>query len=91
MLVIDGADLSLHVAVLFDTQIHPALVVESAAGKAYYLQQVRQFMVMPQPGEQARFVGATDLFARIKACNFLGKPPPRAIAHSPHARRVPNR
>jgi hypothetical protein len=36
------------------------------------MQQVRQFVVMPQLGNQTRFVGAADLFDRIKACNFFG-------------------
>ena len=71
MLVIDGANVDLHIALLFGTQGSLALVVERAAGKACRLQQVRQFMVAPQPGDQARFVGATDLFARIEACNFF--------------------
>src|SRR6218665_2613443 len=39
-------------------------------------------MVMPQPGNQTRFVGAADLFDRIKACNFLGTRPPRAVGRS---------
>ena len=47
VLVIDGADLDLHVALFFVTQYRLALVVERAAGKACYLQQVRQFMVTP--------------------------------------------
>ena len=28
-------------------------------------------MVLPQFDDDARFVGATDLLARIKACNFF--------------------
>jgi len=67
----DGADLGLYVDLLFATQNRLALVVERAAGKACYLEQVRQLVVTPQPGNQTRFVDATDLFARIKACSFF--------------------
>jgi hypothetical protein len=28
-------------------------------------------MVVPQPGNQTRFVGAADILDRIKACNFF--------------------
>ena len=49
MLVIDGANLDLHVAALFVTPDRLALVVERAAGKACCLQQVRQFMLVPHP------------------------------------------
>jgi hypothetical protein len=45
--------------------------VERAARQVCYLQQIRQFMVLPHPGNQTRFVGAADLFDRIKACNFF--------------------
>lgn len=56
---------------LFATQDRLALEVERAADKTCYLQQVRQFVVTPQPRNQTRFVGVADLFARIKACNFF--------------------
>jgi hypothetical protein len=71
VLVIDGADFESLVALLFVAQDRLPLVVERAAGKACYLQQVRQLMVTPQPGDQTRFVGAADLFDRIKAYNFF--------------------
>ena len=48
-------------------------------------------MVMPQPGNQTRFIGAADLFDRIKACNFLGTRPPRAVARSHRAGFAPHR
>ncbi|MBT9465531.1 hypothetical protein [Hydrogenophaga sp.] len=51
MLVIDGADFEFHVTLLFGTQDRLALVVERAAGKACYLQQVRQFVVTPLLGQ----------------------------------------
>ena len=71
MLVIDSADPGLHGALLVGALARLALVVERAAWQACDLQQVCQFMVTPQPGNQTRFVGAADLFDRIKACNFF--------------------
>ena len=71
MLVIDGTDAALHVTLLFGAHVRLTLVTVGAAGKACYLQQVCQLMVLPQPGNQMRFVGAADFFARIKACNFF--------------------
>ena len=71
VLVIDSADPGFHGALLVGALACAALVVERAACQSRYLQQVRQFMVMPQPGNQTRFVGAAYLFDRIKACNFF--------------------
>lgn len=46
------------------------LVVERAVRQSRDLQRVRQFMMLPELGNQPHFVGAADLFDRIKACNF---------------------
>jgi hypothetical protein len=59
----------LHGALLVGALGRLALVVKRAARQARYLQQVCQLVVMPQPGNQTRFVGAADLFDRIKACS----------------------
>lgn len=71
MLVIDDADPCLHGALPIIPLCRVAVVVERAASQTCNLEQVCQFMVMPQPGNQTRFVGAADLFDRIKACNFF--------------------
>ena len=71
MLVINGTDSALHVALLFGAHFWLTLVIVGATGKACYLEPVCQLLVLPQPGNQMRFVGAADFFARIKACNFF--------------------
>lgn len=91
MLVIDSANSGLHGALLVGALGRLALVVERPARQARHLQQVRQIMVMPQSGNQTRFVGAADLFDRIKVCNFLGTRPPRAGGHSLPAGFSPHR
>ncbi len=48
-----------------------ALIVEGDAGTTRYLQHVCQFVMPRQSEDHARFVGATDLLACIKECNFL--------------------
>ncbi len=68
---INGANPGFHVAVLVSTLHSPTLIIEGAASKARYLQQDFQFVVPPQSEDDARFVSATDLLARIKACNFF--------------------
>ncbi|MEB0114842.1 hypothetical protein QN397_26620, partial [Variovorax sp. RTB1] len=68
--IVNGANLCLRAAWL-GTVDRLALVVESAARKPCCPQQVRHFVVPPQSEDQARFVGATDLFARIKACTVF--------------------
>jgi hypothetical protein len=67
VLEIDSADPGLHGALLVGALGRLALVVKRAARQA--LQQVCQLVVMPQRGNQTRFVGAADLFDRIKACS----------------------
>lgn len=69
-----------------DFDCEPLMVVECAAGQSSDSQQIRQLMVLPQSGDQVCSVGATDFFDWIKACNFLGTPPLRAVVCSRHAR-----
>lgn len=71
MLAIDSANSGFHNALLVVILGRLALLVEHAARQSRYLQQVRQFMLLPQPGNQMHFVGAADLFDRIKACYFF--------------------
>lgn len=77
--VIDGVNLGLHGAF---AGRHAGL--SGSGSRTYCVLGLRPavdplFMMTPQPGNQTRFVGAGDLFDRIRVCNFLGTRPPCAV------------
>lgn len=65
VLVIDSTNSGLHGAFLVGALDRLALVVERAARQASYLQQLRQFMVMPQGVHKLREIGGV-LFSKPK-------------------------
>ena len=76
-------NLDLHIALLFGTQDRLALVVEGAAGKASYLQQVCQLMVLLQslnPGIRRALSSQLIFSPGSRLAIFLVKLPPRAVA-----------
>ena len=79
---IDCADSGLHCTLWFCLLSSMALVIGRTTCQACYPPQVCQFLLLPQSGNQTRFVGAANFFDRIKACNLLSTPLTRSRSSS---------